>query len=227
MDWINQYGLFLFDLDGLLVNTEELHYRAYKEMLKKRGFDLTWDFATYFNIAQSDACAPRRFIYKEFPALYEQEPNWDHLYVEKKREYTALLHSMPVPLLPGVQPFLFELLSKGKLCAVVTHSSRSLVDIICDKNPLLKSIPHWFAREDYDQPKPSPDGYIKAITTLVNDDVQVIGFEDSIRGMRALLATRAKAILINGMEAKTRQLFANEGVLTFSSMSELLTTQNI
>ena len=32
MRWISEYQLFLFDLDGLLVNTEELHYQAYKNM---------------------------------------------------------------------------------------------------------------------------------------------------------------------------------------------------
>jgi beta-phosphoglucomutase len=222
MDWIDRYGLFLFDLDGLLVNTEELHYQAYKEMLKKRGFSLLWDFSTYFKIAQQDASAPRCFIYKEFPDLYKMEPNWELLYAEKKREYLALLHRSPVPLFPGVAQFLRLLEAKNKPRCVVTHSGRSLVDVISAKNPILQSIPHWFAREDYNAPKPSPDGYLKAIATLASDDTPVIGFEDSIRGMRALLATRAEAILVNGMEAETRALFANEGVPTYSSFEEIL-----
>ena len=35
MDWIKKYQLFLFDFDGLLVNTEEMHFLAYKQMCEK------------------------------------------------------------------------------------------------------------------------------------------------------------------------------------------------
>ena len=43
MEWIHHYQLILFDLDGLLVNTEQLHYQAYKNMLQARGFSLPSD----------------------------------------------------------------------------------------------------------------------------------------------------------------------------------------
>ncbi|MBS0655353.1 MAG: HAD hydrolase-like protein, partial [Verrucomicrobia bacterium] len=59
MDWISHYQLFLFDLDGLLVNTEETHYRAYARMCRDRGFTLPWDFPAYFRIAQSHSDAIR------------------------------------------------------------------------------------------------------------------------------------------------------------------------
>lgn len=227
MRWISSYQLFLFDLDGLLVNTEELHYRAYKEMLHNRGYDLPWDFLTYFSIAQKDAEAPKRHIYAQFPELQQKEPRWDVLYQEKKRAYLHLLQTTKVPLLPGVQRLLSALeQAKVKRC-VVTHSAKLLVEAIKSQNPILSTIPYWITREDYDAPKPAPDGYLKALERYCDDQEAVIGFEDSQRGLRALMATRAKPILVNSIDAKLCETFAKEGVLTFKSIEELLLLEHL
>src|SRR3990172_6839619 len=47
MHWIYQFQLFLFDFDGLLVNTEDLHFAAYQKMCCDRGFELKWDFERF------------------------------------------------------------------------------------------------------------------------------------------------------------------------------------
>src|SRR5690349_19987548 len=105
MNWISEYQLFLFDLDGLLVNTEALHYGAYKRMLAGRGYTLPWDFEKYFSIAQQDAEAPKRYIYAEFPKLQQEEPDWKVLYAEKKECYLDLLQTEAAPLMPGAEDF--------------------------------------------------------------------------------------------------------------------------
>ena len=220
MQWIYQYQLFLFDLDGLLVNTEELHFKAYVEMCRTRGYHLPWDFVTYYKIAQQAADAPKRFIYQEFPKLELEEPRWEILYAEKKRIYLQLLENEPVPLLPGAKRILNEL-QKANICrCIVTHSQAELVRAISKKNPILQSVPHWFTREDYERPKPSPDGYLKAISTLTKPDDKIIGFEDSSRGLRSLMATKATSILINAFEEDLRKEFSKLGVRSFLSLEE-------
>lgn len=222
MKWIDQYQLFLFDLDGLLVNTEELHFRAYVTMCKNRGYTLTWDFPTYFRIAQMDAQAPERHIYAEFPALQKEEPSWKILYAEKKKAYLDILQNERAPLFPGVEKLLSLLEKAGKKRCVVTHSAKELADLLKNKNPILHSIPHWFTREDYKEPKPSPDGYLKAIDVLASPSDAIMGFEDSDRGMRALMQTRAQPVLINSIDKETRASFAKEGIPVFSSFEEIL-----
>ncbi len=227
MDWIENYQLFLFDLDGLLVNTEEIHYRAYCEMCKGRGFTLPWSFSEYFKIAQLDAKAPERHIYAAFPKLQQQEPNWQVLYAEKKSAYLRILHDEPAPLLQGVQELLLHLAKMQKKRCVVTHSAKELVTLLRKQNPILDTIPHWFTREDYSQPKPSPDGYLVAIAKLAAYDDAIIGFEDSLRGMNALMGTKAKPIFINSIDENTKKHFKDMGVATFSSMNELLVVKHL
>jgi beta-phosphoglucomutase len=221
MEWIFQYQLFLFDLDGLLVNTEELHYRAYKVMLERRGYYLPWDFMTYFRIAQKDADAPKRYIYAEFPDLLKQEPNWDRLYAEKKKIYLELLERTSAPLMPGAEKLLTKLAKADIKRAVVTHSALPLVTMLRAKNPLLDTVANWFTREDYEAPKPAPDGYFKAIERLAHPTDRIIGFEDSSRGMRALLQTEAKAIFVNAIDDEAFKLFKDEGHPTFKTLDDI------
>lgn len=227
MRWISEFQLFLFDLDGLLVNTEELHFGAYKRMLQQRGYSLGWDFATYFKIAQQDAEAPKRYIYAEFPQLQKEEPDWGVLYKEKKQAYLDLLERESAPLMPGVQQLLTELEKKAVKRAVVTHSGKSLVDALCKKNPTLRTIPHWITREDYTLPKPAPDGYLKAIADFAGLHDRIIGFEDSSRGLRSLMATSATPILVNAIDEELRAATKAQGVKVFTSFLEVLELESL
>lgn len=227
MRWISEFQLFLFDLDGLLVNTEELHFAAYKRMLQQRGYTLRWDFATYFKIAQQDAEAPKRYIYAEFPELQKAQPDWSVLYAEKKQAYLDLLESESAPLMPGVQQLLESLEQRAVKRVVVTHSGKSLVEALCKKNPTLSSIPNWITREDYILPKPAPDGYLKAIRDFAAAHDRVIGFEDSSRGLRSLMATPATPILVNAIDEELCRVTKAQGVKVFTSFLEVLTQDSL
>lgn len=163
MQWIHNYQLFLFDFDGILVNTEELHFKAYQKMCKDRGFSLNWDEKTYVRHAMFSATGLKEAIYKEFSDL--KCFDWDLLYGEKKRAYYALLEE-GVSLMTGVSEILTALeMAKIKRC-VVTHSPIEQISLIRKQHPILDSIPLWITREQYKQPKPSSECYEKAISML-------------------------------------------------------------
>ena len=221
MDWIHKYQLFLFDLDGLLVNTEEIHFRAYVAMCKARGYHFPLTFSEYFRMAQQDSKAPEKYIYSTFPELYKTEPNWHVLYAEKKRAFLDILEREPAPLMPGAELLLQTLEAANKKRCVVTHSSKELVAVLTMQNRVLQSIPYWFTREDYVLPKPAPDGYLKAIESLASPKDTIIGFEDSDRGLRSLLATPAQAVLVNSIDTELCIRYQRQGVPTFSSLDQV------
>lgn len=196
MQWIFNYQLFLFDFDGLLVDTERLHYQAYIEMCARRGFHLNWNFHRYSQAAHHQPNDMRDQIYAEFPGLQIQEPHWHVLYEEKKQIFLDLIANGQVPLMPGVADLLLALQAASINRCVVTHSALPLIHCIRQQNPLLDTIPHWITREDYTHPKPHPECYQTAIAKLAKPQDRIIGFEDSPRGLHALLETRAKSVLI-------------------------------
>ena len=186
MDWIQKFDLFLFDFDGLLVNTEDLHFAAYQEMCRRRGFSLDWTLAQFFEAAHLSSTGIKEGIYRRFPELQAQEPQWEVLYAEKKQIYQELLSRGELALLPGVEKILQELEKLNKRRCVVTNSTAAQVNAIKEKIPLLKTIPHWFSRESYKEPKPHPECYEIAIQQLGYPKDRMIGFEDSLRGLKAL-----------------------------------------
>jgi len=221
MRWITDYQLFLFDFDGLLVNTEEIHFMAYQRMCQGRGFTLPWDFNRYCKSAHYSSDALKNDIYALFPDLQRQEPSWDVLYAEKKQAMLDLLHEGAVHLMPGVEQLLTELQKANIKRCVVTHSPSDLVAIARHKNPILNSIPNWITRKDYTHPKPHSECYIKAIELLGEAGDQVIGFEDTPRGLQALMGTKAKAVLVCRADYPEIAEFKAKGVKHFLSLDEV------
>ncbi|NNM44103.1 MAG: HAD family phosphatase [Chlamydiae bacterium] len=195
--WIDKYQVFLFDFDGLLVNTEYLHFEAYRRMTAERGHHLTWDYDRFVGIAHLSSSGLKDTIYDELPALYAEEPNWSVLYQEKKTSYEKLLQEGTLELLPGVKEVLEALQKTNKKRAVVTNSTKAQTEAIKKALPILQTIPMWITREDYKNPKPHPECYKIAVEKLAQSGDMVVGFEDSTRGIKALLDAGVKnAVLI-------------------------------
>jgi|GEM_PF-269732 beta-phosphoglucomutase len=194
MSWILDYSPIFFDFDGLLVNTEHLHYQAYERMMERNGMSFPWDFLTFAEVAHKSSHGLRELITSHANALVETL-SWETLYDQKKEEYAQLLEEGNLELMPGAQTIL-ESVQLAKIPhAVVTNSTREQTEKIREKIPVLNKIPHWITREDYQNPKPAPDAYLKAIEVLGKSD-KMLGFEDALRGIRALQGASITPVLI-------------------------------
>lgn len=212
---LSDYDLFLFDFDGLLVNTESLHYQAYKITLQQHGCSLPWSLQDYFAIAQVSSEHLRSTILKTFPSL--SPIGWDQIYTEKKANYLKLLKQSQTEFMPGALSLLQSLKKNNIQSAVVTHSPLEQIETIRKQLPELDLIPHWFTREDYEKPKPSPDGYLKALSSI--ESKNPIGFEDSIRGLQSLRAAQVPAVLVR---PSTYPPYETKDALCISSLEKLL-----
>lgn len=221
MSWINNFQLFLFDFDGLLVNTEELHFAAYKAMCKRRGYDLDWSLDRFFGEAHFDSTALRDAIYAQFPKLKQEEPRWEVLYAEKKAAYMEILQDGNLKLMPGVDKLLKRLEKAQIKRCVVTNSTKGQIDFIKGALPELKSIPYWIMREDYTHPKPDPECYLKAVAKYGKKGDRIIGFEDSMRGFTALEGAGVKGVLICPLWHPQLKRVAKEKFVHFTSFEEI------
>jgi beta-phosphoglucomutase len=218
MKWIHDFQLFLFDFDGLLVNTEHLHLQAYENMLGKRGYRLGWSFGRFCELAHLNATAVREGIYAQFPDL---EPNWEILYKEKKENYFQLLQSGKVELMPGVELLLKALVDARIRTCVVTNALFDQTLLIRSQIPLLKTIPHWVTREEYEKPKPSPECYLRAIQLYGEKGDRIVGFEDSVRGLEALRGTSALPVLICSNHHPLLEIATEGEVVHYESFEQI------
>jgi HAD superfamily hydrolase (TIGR01509 family) len=221
MEWIKQFELFLFDFDGLLVDTESIHFQAYIEMCAARGYTLGWNFTQFSEAAHHKGTGLRDRVYADLPALYEEEPDWSILYQEKKDQFLNLIERDGAQLMTGAAELLNALEEQNITRCVVTHSANELISKIRRKNPILDSIPYWITREDYANPKPSPECYQIAIQRYAQPGDRIIGFEDSPRGWNALNMTSALPVLICPPDSTYLPKFLEEGVCYYPTLSAI------
>lgn len=192
--FFDTYSTILFDFDGLLVNTEQLHFQAYKRLIEEHGYALSIDFIAFAAMAHTSSSALKEYLLKTFPDL--QNIPWDILYAEKQAIFLSLLTRDNLEFMPGADAIIEYMRDAGKTLCVVTNSGSKLTDKIRSHLPLLNEIPHWITRECYTKPKPDPDGYNAALSTLDVPSNEAIGFEDSLRGVRSLISAHVKPVLI-------------------------------
>ena len=185
---INNYDLFLFDLDGTLINTEEIHYQAYLESLIKYGYTLTFTFDDYCKICHLDDIAMQKFVENNLNIIYEK------FYQTKRSIYLTKLNES-LCLINGFDIFLQELKKLNKKTCIVTHSSRDTIEFILEKLPILKTIDKIITKDDYKFRKPNPECYIKALT-LFPECKNPIGFEDSCKGFLSLRDSNITTVFI-------------------------------
>lgn len=219
MDWIANYQLYLFDLDGLLVNTEPLHFAAYARACKKMHIPFDWDFSTYCYFAYTKPQGVLHGLSLTYPQLALDTELWNLLYDKKSREYVHIIKTEDVELMCGVEKLLKALTARNILSCVVTNSCQEQVSIIRKKKSALQSIPYWISRDLYTCPKPDPECYNMAISKYAQPMDKVIGFEDTLKGWTALNQSRAKAVLI--CSRNHPQLQEKKNWIHYPSFSEI------
>lgn len=218
MEWIHRFQLFLFDFDGLLVDTESIHYQAYIDALSLRGYSLDWSFLKFCQAAHLNAEALRETLCFQFPDL---ALDWNAFYQEKKRIYFELVTCGRVKLMCGVEALLKALEKANIRRSVVTNSSVEQTALIASQIPILRTLSNWVTRESYEKPKPDSECYLKAIGLYGQPGDRIIGFEDSIRGLQALKCTPALPVLICSSQHPLIEMAIDGGVLHFESFEQV------
>lgn len=194
-DYFYKNSLLLFDFDGLLVNTELLHYRCYQIALQQSGYAFPWDFTTYSQFAHGSNTLGEK-IYEACPGLLEKYPSWETIRSVKQEIYQSLLRVESIALMPGVDKLLQYLNENSRSYGVVTNATELQVAAIRDQHKILQEIPFWITRDNVKHPKPAPDCYLLAKHLYGKSYDNFLGFEDTLKGVSALRSANIPAVLI-------------------------------
>lgn len=172
----------LFDLDGVVFETESLYTSFWCEMKKEYCPEIT-DFEY---IIKGQTLVQ---IYDKYFAGDEK----------KQQEITNKLNefeqSMPFNYVDGFETFVKALRSEGIKTAVVTSSNREKMQNVYRKHPEFQSyFDAILTSEDFEESKPSPDCYLKAAARFGVQSKECVVFEDSFNGLRSGVASGARVI---------------------------------
>ena len=181
---------FVFDLDGVIVDTAIHHFQSWKKILKELGAEITEEDDHHTRGASRMESLEYLLNRYDIQLTQAEKESW----AAKKNTYylEAIQQITPRDLLPGALAFLIDTRKAGLKLALgsASKNARGVLtklkiedrfDAILDGNDAVESKPH-------------PEIFIKASKALGLDPAEVVVFEDAAKGVTAALAAGCKAV---------------------------------
>lgn len=202
----------IFDMDGLLIDSEPLWQLAEREVFSSIGVKVTDELAA--QTAKMTTREVTQFWFKLYP--------WSDLHLDDVENAVisrveALVEERGCEL-QGVSRILSLLRSKGMKIGLSTNSPYQLIPIILNKLGIASFFDAISSSDDVKKGKPEPDVYLSTINKLGVEAAHCIAFEDSYSGMLAAMRANIKTIVIPHPD-RYQQDFS-ESHLKLKSLSE-------
>lgn len=179
--------LALFDLDGTLFNTNDVNYFAYNEALNENGYSIDYEYYCSY-------CNGRHYKVFLSDILNNNDKIIESVHNRKKELYSKYLDKAIV------NEHLFNIIelirSDYNIGLVTTASKKNTYDILNHFNK-LDLFDLILTHNDIEKPKPSPEGYNKAINYFNVLPKDTIIFEDALVGIEAARKTGSNVIIID------------------------------
>lgn len=181
----------VFDLDGLLFNTEDLYQQVGAEVLRRRGHEFTAE------LLHAMMGRPGRVALQMMIDYHRLQDTVETLAQESAEIFPAILDER-LAFMPGVPQLLAALEGSGIPKAVATSSGRRFTTDVLGRFDLEPRFAFLLTAEDVVEGKPHPEIYLKAAARFGLDPSQIVVFEDSQNGCRAAVAAGAVAVAVPG-----------------------------
>ncbi|WP_419892356.1 HAD family hydrolase [Paenibacillus xylanexedens] len=204
---------FIFDFDGLIVDTETPWYYAFRDIYEEHGVELGLELWSK-NVGTS---------FEEFhPFLYlehalQKKIDHDHIKLLSEQKYEVYLGQAAI--LPGVYELLQSAREKGIQLAVASSSTRDWVHGYLQKLDIFDYFTVVHTSEDVKRVKPDPELYLLALESLGIEASEAIVFEDSPNGLKAANGAGIRCIIVPNEVTRGLEFAMHE--LRLSSLAEI------
>lgn len=173
---------FIFDMDGVIIDSEPLHFDVDRQVLEDYGHSITQEqLEGYVGMTNP-----------EFWSILRGEYGMSQT-VEEIIEYQlgiklGVLHAAQMEPIPGIRELLAELRRGGIPRAIASSSPRVFIEAVLDKFGLQGEFDFVVSSEEVPRGKPSPDVYLRAAELLGADPARCVVLEDARHGIAAAKA---------------------------------------
>ena len=178
----------IFDMDGVIVDTNPYHLIAWREFLKRYNIEVT-DESLRKNMFGSFNSTILKFYFERELSPEEIAA----LGFEKEALFREIYEAEAVPM-NGLMPFLEDLKKHGVKTGIATSAPFENLELTLRKIPLADKMESMLSERDVLRHKPNPDVYLKSAENLGMPPERCIVFEDSVSGVKAGLAAGAKVV---------------------------------
>lgn len=190
----------LFDMDGVILDTEKLYARFWAEAAQALGYPMTYEQALGMRSLNAQAGQAKLESYfgpgVSRPAMRDKRVELMDAYVE--------IHG--VDLKPGIVPLLDALEAKGIPCAITTSSPLERVEKYLRPHGILHRFGKICTGYEVKRGKPAPDIYLYGAESLGLQAQDCLAVEDSPAGIQSAFDAGCMAVLVPDLDSATEEM---------------------
>lgn len=186
-----KYKGYIFDLDGVLIDSSRIHYNGWRKVLGKfnKDFDYETFRSKYFGKRGQETLdmifGDGKFSQEEARSISDEV---DSNFVDTVADAGTPIH--------GALEFVRSLKEVGEKVALATSAPRQNVDAFLDAFSLRRVFDAEICGDDVSNGKPDPEVFLKAASALSENPKDCVVFEDSFPGVTAAKAAGATCVAL-------------------------------
>jgi len=181
----------LWDMDGTLIDSQELHWISWRDSMANEGKAITHEqFLSSFG-RRNDSILPLWLGAAATPALM------DRIAAAKEELYRHLIRTNGITALPGVAGWLDRLREQGWLQAIASSAPRANVEVVLDALSARRFFQGIVSAEDVHKGKPDPEVYLSAAARLGVPPDRCIVVEDAAAGIEGARRAGMRCIAVS------------------------------
>jgi HAD superfamily hydrolase (TIGR01509 family) len=210
------YAAVIFDMDGVIVDSEPRHERAFLSVLEEIGYAnrLPRPFAHY--IGRSD-----RDVWVDFMEVNNPPHALEDLLARKRERVLGILQAEQ-PIFDGLPVLVRDLAGQGTRLALASGSERPVVDAVLAMADLHRHFVVTVSGSDIERGKPEPDIFLRAAALLGVPPESCVVIEDSKPGVTAARAAGMRVIAITNTHPADELNAATQVVGDYEEIRRLL-----
>ncbi len=189
----------IFDMDGLMIDSERVTFECYQERLK--DMNLTMDEEFYKTLLGK----PIKGIYQRFYDVYGNDFPIENVIQDVHQLMAERFETEGVPVKKGLVELLHYLKDNNYKTIVATSSNRDRVDKILAQAKITEFFDDSICGDEVTKGKPNPEVFLKSCQKLGINVDEAIVLEDSEAGIQASYDANIKVICIPDMKYPEKQ----------------------
>jgi HAD superfamily hydrolase (TIGR01509 family) len=203
----------VFDLDGLLIETEEIWDEVREAVVRERGG--RWTGSAQRDMMGMSSTEWSRYMHDEL-GVPDPPEEINRLVVE----HMAERYREHLPLLPGAVEAVERIAARRPL-AVASSSNRPLIDLVLELSGLAACFRVTVSSEEVERGKPAPDVYLEAARRLGVAPERCAAVEDSESGIRSAKAAGMRVVAIPNRSFRPSEDALAAADVVLASLDEL------
>jgi HAD superfamily hydrolase (TIGR01509 family) len=205
----------IFDMDGVIVDSEPLHEQAFLEVMRELGYGHNHGIEFDDYVGRSDF-----ELWEEFIAKNKPPHSLEDLMAMKRQRVTEVVRQLQ-PIFAGL-PELLEKLAPHCRLALASGSERPFIETVLSLKNLRRFFPVIVSAAEVEHGKPAPDVFLRTATLLGVQPEDCWVVEDSKPGVTAALAAGMRVVAITNTHPADELRDATHVVQTYEEIGRRL-----